>query len=161
MASYLDQYGVADQRRERLVKRIAIVTGSAVIVGLVLYFSLRTFGQERILNKFLTDLRGQQYQDAYKLWGCPENCKYYPPDQFLEDWGPSSKYANASAWKIEHVDYCDEGVVFDLSYPNTPDDIGLWVNRSTDIISFNPTPRCPGRHLQLRAFFKSLFSKDG
>ena len=109
------------------------------------------------MSQFLEDLEHQQYQDAYKLWGCPENCKYYPPDKFLEDWGPSSHYAKTSAFKIEHVDYCDEGVVFDLSYPNSGDDIGLWVNRSTNFISFNPTPRCPGRHLQLGAFFHSLF----
>jgi hypothetical protein len=158
MAGYLDAYGVADQRRERLIKRIVIWGLSAIVVVAVLYFSLRTHGQERIVSQFLQDLEHQQYQDAYKLWGCPESCKYYPPDKFLEDWGQASPYAKTSAFKIEHVDYCDEGVVFDLSYPNAGDDIGLWVNRSTNVISFNPTPRCPGRHLQLGAFFRSLFS---
>lgn len=158
MAGYLDAYGVADQRRERLIKHIAIWGVSAVVVVAVLYFSFRTRSQERVMSQFLADLGHQQFQDAYKLWGCPENCKYYPPDKFLEDWGPSSQYAKSSAFKIEHVDFCDEGVVFDLSYPNSSDDIGLWVNRSTNFISFNPTARCPGRHIQLGAFFKSLFS---
>jgi hypothetical protein len=158
MAGYLDSYGVVDQRRERLVKKIVISTVSVVVVATVLYYSLRTHGQERVMSQFLEELDHRQYQDAYKMWGCPENCKYYPPDKFLEDWGPSSQYSNASAFKIEHIDYCDEGVVFDLSYPKTSEDVGLWVNRSTNFISFNPSPRCPGRHLQLRAFFKSLFS---
>jgi hypothetical protein len=158
MAGFLDAYGVADQRRERLIKRIAIWCGSVIVVVAILYFSLRTHSQERVVSQFFQELERQQYQDAYKMWGCPENCKYYPPDKFLEDWGPGSRYAKASSFKIEHVDFCDEGVVFDLSYPNTGEDIGLWVNRSTNIISFSPASRCPGRHLQLGAFFRSFFS---
>jgi hypothetical protein len=139
MAGYLDAYGVADERRERLIKRIVLWGLSVIVAAAILYFGFRTRGQERVMSQFLEDLGRQQYQDAYKLWGCPENSK-------------------ASSFKIEHVDYCDEGVVFDLSYPNSGDDIGLWVNRSTNVISFNPTPRCPGRHMQLGAFFRSLFS---
>ncbi|HEY1760185.1 MAG TPA: hypothetical protein VGG72_32730 [Bryobacteraceae bacterium] len=158
MAGYLDSYGVADERREKLVKRIVIVTLSAIIIVSVLYFSFRTHGQEKVMSQFFQDLEQQKYQEAYKLWGCPENCKYYPPDKFLEDWGPKSPYGSASAFKIQHIDYCDEGVVFDVTYPKAPEDVGLWVNRSTDFISFNPTPRCPGRHLQLGAFFHNLFS---
>jgi len=155
MAGYLDAYGVADERRERRLKHIVIWGFSTVIVIAILYFSLRTHSQERVVNQFLTDLEHQQYQEAYKLWGCPENCKYYAPEKFLEDWGPSSTYAKSSHGKIEHVDYCDDGVVFDLSLP---DNQGLWVNRSTNFISFFDAPRCPGRHLQLGAFFRSLFS---
>ncbi len=155
MAGYLDSYGVVDQRRERLVKRIVIWSLSAIVIAAILYFSLRTHSQEKVVSQFFQDLAHQQYQEAYKLWGCPENCKYYGPEKFLEDWGPASPYAKTSAFKIEHIDYCGDGVVFDL---NLPDNQGLWVNRSTNFISFYDAPRCPGRHLQLGAFFKSLFS---
>jgi hypothetical protein len=155
MAGYLDSYGVVDQRRERLIKQVVIWSLSAIVVAAVLYFSLRTRAQERVVSQFIEDLEHQQYQEAYKLWGCPENCKYYEPEKFLEDWGPSSPFAKTSAIKITHIDYCDEGVVFDLGLP---DNQGLWVNRSTNFISFFDAPRCPGRHLQLGAFFRSLFS---
>jgi len=158
MAGYLDAYGVADQRRERVVRLTVIWGLSILLVVTVLYFSLRTHTQERIMSQFLNELEHQQYQEAYKMWGCPQNCKYYPPEKFLEDWGPASPYAKTSAFKIEHIDFCDEGVVFDLSYPKTSEDIGLWVNRSTNFITFNPAPRCPGRHLQIGAFLRSLFS---
>jgi len=155
MAGYLDSYGVVDQRRERLIKQVVIWSLSAIVVAAVLYFSLRTRAQERVVSQFIEDLEHQQYQEAYKLWGCPENCKYYEPEKFLEDWGPSSPFAKTSAIKITHIDYCDEGVVFDLGLP---DNQGLWENRSTNFISFFDAPRCPGRHLQLGAFFRSLFS---
>ena len=156
MAGYLDTYGVADQRRERIVKTSLISVVSAVIIAAILYFSLRTHSQKRVMDQFFADLQRHDYTGAYKLWGCPEQCRLYPMDKFLEDWGPSGKYSSTSALKIEHVDYCDTGVVFDVVYPN--DEFGLWVNRSTDYVSFFDTPRCPGRHLQIGAFMKRLFS---
>ena len=158
MAGYLDSYGVADQRRERIVKLSLIVGISAILIVTIGYFTLRTHGQERVMNQFLQDLDHKEYKDAYTLW-CPENCKLYPPNEFLKDWGPDSKAAKSAEFKIQHVDYCGDGVVFDLSYPDT-EDIGLWVNRATNIISFYAadTPRCRGPHLQIGAFLKSLFS---
>jgi hypothetical protein len=158
MAGYLDSYGVADQRRERVVKLSLIVGIGAILIVMIGYFTLRTHSQERAVSEFLQDLNDQKYPDAYRLW-CPENCKLYAPNEFLKDWGPESKTAKASQFKVEHVDYCGDGVVFDLSYPNT-EDIGLWVNRTTNIISFyaTDTSRCRGPHLQIGAFLKSLFS---
>ena len=153
---YLDAYGVADQRREKIVKRTFLWGGSALVIVVVAYFSLRTYGQQRVMNQFLSEIQHQQYADAYRMWGCPEQCKFYSMDKFMEDWGPSGEFAKTTNWKVQHVDYCDDGVNFDL---NLPDDAGLWVNRSTNIISFSGFgSRCPGRHLQLGAFFKSLFS---
>lgn len=156
MAGYLDTYGVADQRRERIVKVSLISVVSAVLIVTIGYFTLRTHSQEKVMDRFFTDLGHRQYMDAYKLWGCPEQCRLYSMDEFLKDWGPSGKYSNPSDFKVEHVDYCDAGVVFDVVYPN--DEFGLWVNRSTDYVSFFDTPRCPGRHLQIGAFLKRLFS---
>ncbi|MGH9594991.1 MAG: hypothetical protein ACRD5L_18000, partial [Bryobacteraceae bacterium] len=69
----------------------------------------------------------------------------------------STPYANAAAAKIDNIDYCDEGVVFSISYPRA-DPVALWVETSSDIISFAPWPRCPGRHLQFRQFLRRIFS---
>lgn len=163
MASgFLDAYENQAERqfrRNQIIKRALAGAAIVAIVGTIAYFSLRTRGQERVIQEFLGDLQHQQYQDAYKLWGCTQDspCKYYPPDKFTEDWGPSSLYAKPSQITIEHVDYCNDGVVFDLAYPNS-DDVGLWVERSNNVISFAPWSRCPGRHLQFGAFLKSLFS---
>ena len=143
----------------QVVKRLVLGGLLAVIGGSVLFYTFRTHSQEQVVKRFLDDLRRQQYQDAYTLWGCTQDspCKYYPPEEFTKDWGPSSRYSNAAAFKVEHVDFCNDGVVFDLAYPNT-ENIGLWVQRANNVISFAPWPRCPGRHLQLGAFLRSLFS---
>src|SRR5580704_5945977 len=78
MAGYLDTYGVADERRERIVKRIFAGIGIAIllaVISLVVYFSTRNRSQERVVSQFLEDLNHQQYMAAYKLWGCPDrNC---------------------------------------------------------------------------------------
>ena len=127
-----------------------------VIVAATAYFSLRTRSQERVLAQFLQLLQQKQYQDAYKMWG---ESKGYPPESFLEDWGPSSKYSNASALKVANVDYCGDVVVFDVAYPGQ-EDVGLQVARSNGIIGFTPEDwlgRCPGRHLQLGAFLNRVF----
>lgn len=162
MSGFLHAYeGQAERqhRRMQIVKRVVLWGLLAAIVGSIAFFSLRTHAQEQIVKQFLDDLRSRQYQEAYRLWGCTPDtpCKYYPPEEFTRDWGPSSRYANAAVLKVEHVDFCNDGVVFDVTYPNT-ENIGLWVQRSNNTISFAPWPRCPGRHLQLGEFFRSLFS---
>jgi hypothetical protein len=162
MSGFLDAYeGQAERqyRRTLLVKRVVLWGSLTAIAASILFYAFRTHSQEQVVKQFLDDLRRQQYQEAYRLWGCTPDtpCKYYPPEEFTEDWGPSSRYSNASAFQVEHVDFCNDGVVFDLAYPSM-ENVGLWVQRSSNVISFAPWPRCPGRHLQLGAFLRSLFS---
>ena len=160
MAGYLDTYGVAEERRRRLIKRMLIGGLLIAIVSTAGYFTFRTWPQERRVKQFLTLLQQKDFQAAYTLWGCtPETpCKFYPPDKFTEDWGPDTVYAQAVASaRVENVDFCDSGVVFSINYPNG-DNVSLWVERGTNIISFSPWVRCPGRHWEFRQFFRSLFS---
>ena len=151
-----ESYGVADTRREKRRKKVLIISLLVLVVAALAYFSLRTRGQEKVIAQFLQTLREQKYQDAYKMWGYSKN---YPPESFLEDWGPASKYSNASALTVENIDYCGDGVVFNITYPKQ-EDIGLYVDRATSVISFPPSDwlgRCPGRHLQLGAFLNRVF----
>jgi hypothetical protein len=158
MAGFLDEYGVADERRERTIKRVVIAVVIAVVVGLSAFFFFRNRSEEAVMDRFLTTLRDKNYQQGYAMWGCtPQTpCRYYSPERYVEDWGAAGPYKNPADIKIEHVDACDTGVVFDLSYPGA-DEQGLWVERKTKILSFAPWPRCPGPHLQIVDFLKSRF----
>jgi hypothetical protein len=115
------------------------------------------------MKEFLTLIQQKDYQGAYKLWGCtPETpCKYYPPEKFAEDWGPDGTYSNAGAPRILNVDACgggdSPGVVFDLKFPKA-EEVGLWIDSNTNVISFSPWARCPGPHLYLWEFLRSRFS---
>jgi hypothetical protein len=162
MAGYLDQYGVADRKRESAIKKIILVFVLAIaayVAWLGDAFGVRTWSQARAVDGFLEMLAKQDYQAAYRMWGCtPETpCKAYDMGKFSEDWGPKSAYSKASQAKVENVDYCDAGVVFNLTFPGA-EPVNLWVERATNVISFSPWPQCPGRHWQFRQFFKKLFS---
>jgi hypothetical protein len=156
MAGYLDEYGVADARREGLRKRIILWVLAIVIVGTSAFFYFRNWSEERVLDHFITLLKQQKYQEAYQLWLTPETAKFYPPEKFAEDWGASGIYKNPSALQIREEDSCGDGVVFQIAYPGA-DDFGLWIDRNKKFISFYGWPRCPGRHLQIWRFIKSRF----
>lgn len=158
MGGILDPtYGVAEERRARRIKRVALWGFVALVVGGVLFLWFRNWRQEQAVKQFFSFLEQKRYQDAYAMWGCTQEhpCKYYSPEAFNEDWGPSSPFANIRATRIEHEDNCSSGVVFDLENPGAKP-VGLFVNKD-NILGFAEGPRCPGRHLQILEFFKSHF----
>ncbi|MCU1339634.1 MAG: hypothetical protein JWO19_5215 [Bryobacterales bacterium] len=160
MPGYLDTYGVGEERRGRWIKRILFGGLAIAVVGTCAYLYFRTWSQEQTVKHFFAALENRDLQGAYKMWCPPENpCRYNPYDKFEQDWGPTTPYVHGAAAKVDNIDYCGEGVVFNISYPNA-EPVVLWVERGTNIISFAPSDweRCPGRHWQFRRFFKSLFS---
>jgi hypothetical protein len=158
MPGYLDTYGAAEQHRGRWIKRTLLPVVIVAVVGAGAYFYFRTWSQEQTMKHFLAALENKDFQGAYSMW-CPAEhpCKYNPFDKFTQDWGPTTPYSHGAAAKVDNVDYCGEGVVFNISYPNA-EPLVLWVEKSTNIISFAPSgwERCPGRHWEFGRFFKSL-----
>jgi hypothetical protein len=156
MSGFLDPtYGVTEARRARRIKAIALWSAGILIVAGVLFFTFRNWRQERVVNQFISLLKQQNYQEAYKLWGAN---KYYPPEKFIEDWGPTGQYKDAGDAKIENEDVCGSGVIFTMDVPKI-EPFGLWVGSSTNYIGFAPNgwSRCPGAHFQPVQFLKSLF----
>jgi len=162
MAGFLDStYGVADARKERRLKRIVLWTLGILILGGILFSWFRNWREERVIKQFLSLLKQQNYQDAYKLFGCTQEtpCKYYPPDKFNEDWGPAGEYKDAAGATISNEDVCGSGVLFTLAIPKK-EPLGMWVESSTSVLGFAPNgwARCPGKHWQIWEFLKSRFS---
>lgn len=157
MPGYMEGYGTGDERRSLWMKRVFFIGIPAILLSIGAFFYLRTWSQERTMAKFLDALEQQKYEEAYAMWCNAEHpCRYYPMDKFEEDWGPSGVYGNISQLKLETVDYCGSQVVFQYNYPNTQP-FGLSVERATNVVSFFPYPRCPGKHLQIGAFLKRIF----
>jgi hypothetical protein len=156
MSGFLDPtYGVTEARRARRIKAIAIWSAGILIVAGVLFFTFRNWRQEQVVKQFISLLKQQNYQEAYKLWGAN---KYYPPEKFIEDWGPTGQYKDAGDAKIENEDVCGSGVIFTMDVPKI-EPFGLWVESSTNFLGFAPNgwARCPGAHFQPVQFLKSLF----
>jgi hypothetical protein len=161
MAGFLDSsYGVNEARRGRRIKLIVLWCLSTAIVASILFFTFRNWRQEQVVKQFFSLLKQQNYQEAYKLFGCTQEtpCKYYPPEKFNEDWGPAGEYKDAGNAKIENEDVCGSGVIFTVEVPKLQP-FGLWVESSTNVLGFAPNgwARCPGAHLHFWEFLKSLF----
>jgi len=166
MSSYLEAYGAAEERRTgrlRIVRNIAILIGSAVVIGLILFFVFRNHSEEQQVKSFIRLLQARDYAGAYRLWGCSDvhPCKDYPFSKFQDDWGPSSPHPDQSSAQIGLSQSCGSGVVLRVDYKSAEEAVPLWVERSTQVISFAPWAECPGtRHWRFGAFFRSLFGKS-
>ncbi|MEP7354484.1 MAG: hypothetical protein ABI824_14755 [Acidobacteriota bacterium] len=166
MSDFMQEYGAAEEqqaRRRRLVKRMLIGGALAVVVGLAAFYYLRTFAQQRVIDHFMAQLEQKNLPAAYEMWcNAAKPCPYYPIKRFEEDWGPSAPFGNPSARKMQYVDYCEGGVLFNIAYPNTMPAL-LWVERNSGMISFAPPDwqRCPGKHLQLEPLLHKIFGGLG
>jgi hypothetical protein len=141
MAGYLEDYGVADERRSRVIRWIVISAVSAAVIGIVGYFVLRTYPAKRQVGVFLSDLARHDYQAAYRDWGCGGGCPDYSFQSFMRDWGPGSVFANASDARIMKTRFCDAGVIVTLA-PAKGTDVPLWYQRSNGTLGFAPWPVC-------------------
>jgi hypothetical protein len=164
MASYLEAYGAAEEHRAKrihLIKNVAIVAGSVIVVALIAYGIFKNHSEERQAKTFVSLLQTHDYQGAYRLWGCSDThpCPDYPFDKFLEDWGPKSPHADQSSAKIGLSQSCGSGVVIRLDYQGSEEPVTLDIERSSNIISFAPWAECPGRHLHIGAWLRSLFNR--
>ena len=164
MASYLEAYGAAEEsraKRIRLIKNSAIVAGSVIVVALIFYGIFKNYSEEQQAKTFVSLLQAHNYQGAYRLWGCSDThpCPDYPFDKFLEDWGPKSPHADQSSAHIGLSQSCGSGVVIRLDYQGSVEPVSLEIERATKIISFAPWAECPGRHLHIGAWLRSLFGR--
>ena len=160
---YLEAYGAAEEKRARtirLVKISAIVLVAVLAVGTLLYAVFKNYSQEQRVKSFLSLLQNHHYPEAYQLWGCSEAqpCRNYKYDKFLDDWGPKSLHADQSSAQIAVSQSCGTGVLLRVDYKNA-EPMPLWVERDTNIVSFAPWPECPGRHLHVGAWLRSLFGR--
>ncbi len=145
MAGYLEEYGVSDERRSRVIRWIVISAACALVASFVLYFALRTYPAKRQVKLFLADLERHDYRAAYSDWGCGKGCPDYKYENFLRDWGPKSAFATSGAASIKKSQYCDTGgVIVTLASPKG-DDLALFYERGTGALGFSPWPFCAPR----------------
>lgn len=145
MYDYLDKYGVADARREKRIKRIVVALLTVAVIGGALWFFFRNYKEEAKVKEFLSLLERRDYQSAYRMWGCTEAtpCRDYKFDNFLQDWGPQSDAADASAIERVKVKSCENGMIQLLRVKGQ--EVHLYVDRATLVLGFSPWPVCNPR----------------
>ncbi|MCS6953528.1 MAG: hypothetical protein RMK57_02900 [Bryobacterales bacterium] len=148
MPGYLESYGAEEERRERILKRIALALLAALLLGGVAYVLFRNYREVKQAERFFELLRQQDYQAAYRMWGCTEPsapaCRDYPFEAFLEDWGPKGRHSNVSGVEFKRVRGCRDGVIITVGFPKGEEEL-LWVQRGDRVIGFAPWPVCNPR----------------
>lgn len=141
--AYLDDYGSRDVRRERLIKRLALLALAVSALSVTAYFLLRDREEKRQITRFFELLAEKNYKAAYALWGCTDEhpCREYSFERFMEDWGPQSENARAGQPKLGKKKSCKSGIIQFVQYPGRPE-IALWVERKDKTIGFAPWPVC-------------------
>lgn len=143
MPGYLDQYGVGDERRIKIIKTIVFSGIAALIAGGVLFFIFHNYRQERQAKQFVEMLAAHDYPRAYSYWVRTEqDRKGYPMDSFLQDWGPSSGHADVGGFRIVKSRSCGSGVILTVRFDKGPEE-KLWVQRDELTIGFSPLQGCP------------------
>ncbi len=141
MAGYLEEYGVEEERRGKVVRRIVLTVIVLFVAGVAAYFVFRTYPAKRQVREFLAALSKHDYKDAYRIWGCEQPCRDYSYDKFLEDWGPKTDLGQSGGASIKRARYCDTGVIVTIT-SNKGNDVPLWYQRSDGTLGFSPWPVC-------------------
>src|SRR4051812_18895407 len=103
MTDYLSTYGAGDEKREKIVKRVAGAILAVLVLGVTGYFTLRNYSEKAQIRTFLANLKSKDYHKAYEQWGCTAEhpCRDYTFDKFMEDWGPQSVHADIQEAKVD------------------------------------------------------------
>jgi hypothetical protein len=148
MPGYLEDYGVADERRSRFFRWLWIA-GGAALAATLLYFALPLMSMLIPplapgwwhVRAFLGDLQRHDYQAAYRGWGCAQPCPAYSFQDFMSDWGPQGRLAGAAAGSIQKVRPCGGGTMVTVGWKG--DREILWFQPSDKSLTFWPWGGCP------------------
>jgi hypothetical protein len=143
MSGFLETYGQAEAKRERMWKRVVAAAVAAVVLGGGAYWFLHDYREKRQVALFLKLVAEHKYEDAYRLWGCDpaHPCRDYSMEKFMEDWGPKGVYGNVAKARVRRTRSCADGVIGILEYA-PGDEVYLYVDRQNKNISYSPFGYC-------------------
>ncbi len=137
--AYLEEYGRDDARRERFFKTLVALLLISVALGLIYHVFFRNWREELQTRRFLNALQAGDYEDAYSYWGCSveDPCRFYPYEEFIEDWGPESPLGKVEDFGLGRSYDQTSGVIITLEingqvHPN------LWVEKESKTVGFSP-----------------------
>jgi ABC-type lipoprotein release transport system permease subunit len=159
MASYMQGYGVAEARRNRIIKFIVLGVVSVGILSLVTYLIVHDYSEKQLVKKFLAEVNAHDYQKAYATWNCERSktCENYSYGRFMDDWGPTKKVS--SPWRIVNDDSCKTFLTVNVAAQGSELQ-SLAVERGENSIGFAPAPECQEAKWHWKQFFQRILRRS-
>ena len=136
---YLGAYDSQSVLFERIVRVALIGLAAAALLGGFYYMFFRNWQEERQATAFFELLQERRYEEAYRMWGCSveEPCRYYPYEEFLEDWGPEAPFGELSHYSLGRSYTQPGGVILRYTINGARGD-PLWIELDPPTIHFAP-----------------------
>lgn len=151
----MQSYGVADERRNRVIKRIILGAVIAAAIAWAAYLFFQDYTEKQAVKHFLAQVNARDYPGAYADWCTAASpCPYYSYERFLQDWGPQKKIA--SPWKVASVDSCKSFVTINVQAEGAELQ-SLGVQRGARTLMYAPAPECQEAQWHWKEFFHRLF----
>ncbi len=157
MGSYLQNYGVEDEKRGRTTKRIVVAVVATLLTLLFGYLFFHNFPERQMARHFLADVNSHDYKAAYVKWGCTSQtpCPNYDFKRFMDDWGTK----NNAEWKVASSDSCNTFLTVNVQATGSELQ-SLAVQRSDHSLGFAPAPECQEKKWRFKAFFQHLTGRS-
>ena len=136
---YLDQYEQGPRGFDKIVKAVAFLMLAGLLGYSLYWLFFRNWAEERVARTFLETVVQKEYEQAYAYWGCTidDPCRYYPYDEFLEDWGPESPLADMKTFELGRSYTQPNGVIIEVTIDGVKQP-NLWVESDTKVVGFFP-----------------------
>jgi hypothetical protein len=145
-------YNPAHGRKKR---NIIIAIVFVVIVIAIVWWQLRYWPEERVVDHFFDALQQQNYDQAYGIWMHDPNWKQHPErysrysyNDFMKDWGPGGEWGIIKSHRIYGVGVptgyghrfgSPSGVVVVVTVNDrVADKANLWVQKDDKTLGFSP-----------------------
>ena len=151
MGGYLDSYGVATEKRDRVLHRIVkwslLALAAAAILLFFSHYIVPNHAEQTAVDRFFQFLAARDYKQAYAMWGCTDAkpCRDYPMKMFMDDWGPPA--LTVAGFTVLSGESCGSGVIVDVD-AGQAGNRKVWVERKTQALGSLPPDaaalgRCP------------------
>lgn len=141
------------RKRRNIIIALAFVV---LVIGLI-WWQLRFWPEERVVDRFFNALQQQNFDQAYGIWMNDPDWKQHPDqysrytiNDFIKDWGPSGEWGIIKSHKIYAAGYPPRGrgapafgspsgvVVIVTVNDRIAHKASLWVQKADKTLGFSP-----------------------
>ena len=134
-----------DEAREKRRRTTVIIAIVAVLLLGVVWWELRFWPEEHVINKFFAAIESRNFEQAYGIWMADSEWKQHPQKydrytfkDFYRDWGPGGEYGAIQSHKVDGASSGGSGAIVETEINGRPVVVRLWVEKSDKSISYPP-----------------------